>query len=37
MVQTADGKNLIFWGETYLAAEEGYERLHRTGDDLLTL
>jgi Xaa-Pro aminopeptidase len=37
MVQTADGKNLIFWGETYLAAEEGCERLHRTGDDLLTL
>ena len=37
MVQTSDGKNLIFWGETYLAAEEGCERLHRTGDDLLTL
>ena len=37
MVQTADGKNLIFWGETYLAAEEGCERLHRTGDDLMTV
>ncbi len=37
MVQTVDGKNLIFWGETYLASKEGYERLHRTGDDLLTL
>ncbi|MGD0236304.1 MAG: Xaa-Pro peptidase family protein [Syntrophorhabdales bacterium] len=37
MVQTADGKNLIFWGETYLATKEGYERLHKTGDDLLTV
>ena len=37
MVHTADGKNLIFWGETYLAAEDGCERLHRTGDDLLTV
>ena len=37
MVHTADGKNLIFWGETYLATKDGYERLHRTGDDLLTV
>jgi Xaa-Pro aminopeptidase len=37
MIQTADGKNLIFWGETYLATKEGYERLHKTGDDLLTV
>jgi hypothetical protein len=37
MVQTADGNNLIFWGETYLATKEGYERLHKTGDDLLTV
>lgn len=37
MVYTADGKNVIFWGETYLATAEGYERLHRTGDDLITL
>lgn len=37
MVKTADDKNLIFWGETYLATKEGYERLHKTGDDLLTV
>ncbi len=37
MVKTADGKNVIFWGETYLATKEGYERLHKTGDDLITL
>jgi len=37
LVQTADGKNVIFWGETYLATREGYERLHTTGDDLITI
>jgi Xaa-Pro aminopeptidase len=37
MAHTIDGKNVIFWGETYMATPEGYERLHRTGDDLLTL
>jgi Xaa-Pro aminopeptidase len=37
MVQTADGKNLVFWGETYLATKQGYERLHKTGDDLITV
>jgi Xaa-Pro aminopeptidase len=37
MVHTADGKNVIFWGETYLATPEGYERLHHTTDELLTL
>jgi Xaa-Pro aminopeptidase len=37
MIYTADGKNVIFWGETYLATPEGYERLHRTGDELLTV
>jgi Xaa-Pro aminopeptidase len=37
MIQTADGKNLIFWGETYLATKEGYERLHKTGDDIVTV
>jgi Xaa-Pro aminopeptidase len=37
LVQTADLKNVIFWGETYLATKTGYERLHKTGDDLITL
>jgi len=37
MVYTPDGKNVIFWGETYLTTPEGYERLHRTGDELLTI
>lgn len=37
MVQTADGKNVIFWGETYLATKQGFERLHSTGDELLTI
>lgn len=37
MVHTADGKNVIFWGETYLATSEGYERLHHATDELLTL
>jgi len=37
MVHTADGKNVIFWGETYLAISEGYERLHQATDEILTL
>jgi Xaa-Pro aminopeptidase len=37
MVYTGDGKNVIFWGETYLATAEGYERLHGTTDELVTL
>jgi Xaa-Pro aminopeptidase len=37
LVQTADLKNVIFWGETYLATKQGYERLHKTGDDIITL
>jgi Xaa-Pro aminopeptidase len=37
MVYTADGKNVIFWGETYLATPEGYERLHQTDDVLVTI
>jgi len=37
MCHTKDGKNVIFWGETYLATAEGYERLHRTGDELITV
>ncbi len=37
LVQAPDLKNVIFWGETYLATKEGYERLHKTADDLLTV
>ena len=36
-VFTPDGKCSFFWGETYLVKEEGYERLHRSGDELLTV
>lgn len=36
-VFTPDGKNSFFWGETYLVTGEGHERLHRSGDELLTL
>lgn len=34
---TPDGKSNSFWGETYLVTQEGYERLTRIGDELLTL
>ena len=36
-VFTPDGKNSFFWGETYLVTKGGYERLHKTGDELLTV
>jgi Xaa-Pro aminopeptidase len=36
-VSTPDHKTNFFWGETYLVTHDGYERLHRTGDELLTL
>lgn len=36
-VFTPDGKNSFFWGETYLVKEDGYERLHRSNDELLTI
>jgi Xaa-Pro aminopeptidase len=36
-VSTPDNKSNFFWGETYLVTHDGYERLHRTGDELLTL
>ena len=36
-VFTPDGKTSFFWGETYLVTMDGYERLHRTGDELLTV
>jgi Xaa-Pro aminopeptidase len=29
-----DGKSNFFWGETYLVTQDGYERLHKTGDEL---
>jgi len=36
-VFTPDGTTSFFCGETYLVTEEGYERLHRTGDELITV
>ncbi len=36
-LSTPDGKNGFFWGETYLVTDDGYERLHRATDELLTL
>jgi Xaa-Pro aminopeptidase len=36
-VVTPDGKNSFFWGETYLVGHDGYERLHRSTDELLTV
>ena len=34
---TPDGKYSFFWGETYLITKDGYERLHHSGDELLTI
>ena len=34
---TPDGKRSFFWGETYLVKTDGYERLHRSTDELLTI
>jgi len=34
---TPDGKRSFFWGETYLITEDGFERLHHSGDELLTI
>jgi Xaa-Pro aminopeptidase len=36
-VFTPDGKRSFFWGETYLVTPDGFERLHRSTDELLTL
>lgn len=36
-VYTPDGKNRLFWGETYLVVQNGYERLHHTGDEVFTI
>jgi len=36
-VFTPDGKHSFFWGETYLAKEDGFERLHHSGAELLTV
>jgi Xaa-Pro aminopeptidase len=35
-VCTPDGKNRVYWGQTYLVTDTGYKCLHRSGDDLLT-
>jgi Xaa-Pro aminopeptidase len=34
---TPDEKHSFFWGETYLVKQDGYERLHRSTDELLTI
>lgn len=36
-VFSPDEKHSFFWGETYLVKEDGYERLHRSTDELLTI
>jgi Xaa-Pro aminopeptidase len=36
-VFTPEGKRSFFWGETYLVTPDGFERLHRSTDELLTL
>ena len=36
-VFTPDGKNRFFWGETYLVNANGYERLNRSTDEMLTV
>lgn len=36
-VFTPDGKNWSFCGETYLVTQDGYERLHRAGDEPITV
>lgn len=36
-VETPDGKNTFFWGETYLVTDDGYERVNKASDELLTL
>ena len=35
-VFTRDERNWTFCGETYLVTENGYERLNKAGDDLMT-
>ena len=36
-VFTADERNWTFCGETYLVTSDGYERLHHTGDEVVTI
>lgn len=36
-ISTPDGKVTFFWGETYLVTQDGYERLHRSSDELITV
>jgi Xaa-Pro aminopeptidase len=33
----SDGKKFVTWGETYLVTQDGYERLNRVVDEVLTL
>jgi Xaa-Pro dipeptidase len=37
LVSTRDEKNWSFCGETYLVTDDGYERLNRTADELITV
>lgn len=37
LILTPDGKSSSFWGETYLVTHNGYERLNRIGDEVLTV
>lgn len=36
-VYTQDKKTSFFWGETYLITDDGYERLQKSTDELLTV
>ncbi len=36
-VLTPDARRSFFWGETYLVGPDGFERLHRSTDELLTI
>jgi Xaa-Pro aminopeptidase len=36
-VYTPDLKNQFFWGETYLITKDGFERLNKAGDQVLTV
>jgi Xaa-Pro aminopeptidase len=36
-VVTPDGKTTFFWGETYIVTENGYQRINKASDELLTL
>ena len=37
LVFTSDGRNWTFCGETYLVTDDGYERLNKASDELITV